>query len=144
MKKFFSALAITTALIATPFAVNAHQHSSDNYQKISQHKKFESKHGHKLDLSQEQKDQLFKFRNEQAQAVYDQKKIARQARKDLRALSESGNFDLKQAQKIAETLGQAKAQLALLHAQSKAKFFEILTPEQKQKVADAKQFKHHK
>src|SRR5690554_2591629 len=67
-----------------------------------------------LNLTEAQRDQIFKIRHDQAQALYEQRKAERAAAAKLRELSSSENFDPAQAQVLAAALGDAKAQLALL------------------------------
>ena len=85
-----------------------------------------------LNLTEAQRDQIFKIRQDQAQALYDQRKAERTAATKLRELSSSDAFDEAQAQRLAQELGQAQAQLALLRAQKHAQFLAVLTPEQRQ------------
>jgi Spy/CpxP family protein refolding chaperone len=88
-----------------------------------------------LDLSQEQQDQIFKIRHDQAQAFYDQRKALRAAHESLRELSRADAFDEAKARQAADALGQAQAQMALLRAQTGAQIRAVLTPEQREKLA---------
>ncbi len=92
-----------------------------------------------LDLTEAQRDQIFKIRHDQAQAVYDQRKAERAAATKLRELSSAGTFDEAQAQSLAQELGKAQAQLALLRAQEHAKFLAVLTLEQREKLAELRE-----
>lgn len=92
-----------------------------------------------LNLTEAQRDQIFKIRHDQAQAVYDQRKVERAAAGKLRELSSSDTFDPAQAQALAKELGDAKAQLALLRAEKHAKFLAVLTPEQRQKLTELRE-----
>lgn len=138
--QILASVLIASSMIFAPLAVNAAGHH--NNQKNSMHsshanfKKANFKRMPKLDLSQEQKDQMFKIRHEKQAEVYEQKKAVKAASKQLRELSGADKFDADKAKQAADQLGQAKAQLALLRAQSKAEFRAVLTPEQKQKMAD--------
>ncbi|HUH39720.1 MAG TPA: Spy/CpxP family protein refolding chaperone [Castellaniella sp.] len=96
-----------------------------------------------LDLTEAQRDQIFKIRQDQAQAVYDQHKAERAAASKLRELSNSAQFDQAQAQTLSQQLGQAQAQLALLRAQKHAQFLAVLTPEQRQKVEELQTRRGH-
>ncbi|CDM24195.1 Spy/CpxP family protein refolding chaperone [Castellaniella defragrans] len=89
-----------------------------------------------LDLSQDQQDKIFKIRHDQEQAFYDQKKALRAAHESLRELSRADTFDEAKVKQAADALGQAQAQLALLRAQTGAQIRAVLTPEQRQKLAD--------
>lgn len=143
----FSALALAAAIIAAPLAVNAasgpHADGARHYQKAD-HQKFRQ-HGDRwlrgLNLSQDQQDQIFKIRHDQDQAVYDQRKAAKAAASTLRELSRADTFDQAQAKQAADALGQAQGQLALLRAQSMAQIRAVLTPEQRQQMAERHQRK---
>ncbi|MER1967294.1 Spy/CpxP family protein refolding chaperone [Castellaniella sp. GW247-6E4] len=92
-----------------------------------------------LDLTEAQRDQIFKIRQDQAQALYDQRKAERAAATKLRELSSASAFDEAQAQSLAQDLGKAQAQLALLRAQKHAKFLAVLTPEQREKLVELRE-----
>jgi Spy/CpxP family protein refolding chaperone len=146
------ALAITAALIAAPLAaanaksgpecrpVAGHYHH-----KASWHAGKHAARGHmlrRLDLSQDQKDQVFKIRHDQAQAVYDQRKALHAARQAMRKVARADSFDESKAEQAAQNMGKAQAQLSLLHAQAAAKIRAVLTPEQRQKLAQS--WTHHR
>lgn len=144
MRTTFTAITLAAAVMFSPLVVNAaSHHDGQHWQKKTmqmhgQHAKRGFKHNIKLNLSQEQKDQLFKMRHDRAQQVYDQKKAVNTAQKALKELTGADKFDADQAKKISQDLGQAKAELALLRAQARADFNSVLTAEQKQIIADAK------
>lgn len=137
------ALAVTLAM---PFAASA-QDSSASCHPQGKHMRHAGKSeggvpGHAmraLNLTEAQRDQIFKIRHDQAQALYEQRKAERAAAAKLRELSSSENFDPAQAQVLAAALGDAKAQLALLRAEKHAKFLAVLTPEQRQKLTEMRE-----
>lgn len=143
-----SALALTAAFAAAPMATMAAQHGKQDH--ATQHKqRMGSWAGHKksaysghglrgLQLSQEQQDQIFKIRHDQAAAMYEQKKSVQAAGKELRELTAADSFDQGKAGQAAEKLGQARAQLALLRAQTQAQIRAVLTPEQRQQLDERK------
>ncbi|MGB6242708.1 MAG: periplasmic heavy metal sensor [Castellaniella sp.] len=143
----FSALALAAAIIAAPLAATAA--SGPHAEGARYHHKADSQkarqHGDRwlrgLDLSQAQQDQIFKIRHDQEQAVYDQKKAVKAAASTLRDLSQTDTFDQAKAKQAADALGQAQGQLALLRAQSMAQVRAVLTPEQRQKLAERHQRK---
>jgi Spy/CpxP family protein refolding chaperone len=141
MTRTFPALALAAALIGAPLAAGAapgpHADGMHAHQQAG-HSGW--RHGdrwlHGLDLSQDQRDQIFKIRHDQEQAVYDQKKALRAAAGALRESGQADTFDEAKARQAADALGQAQGQLALLRTQSMAKIRAVLTPEQRQKLAE--------
>lgn len=85
-------------------------------------------------LSDAQKDQIFKIHHAQMPAVRDQMKIIRANRTELRKLSFASNFDAAKARELAGAEAQARATLAMMHAETQHKIFAVLTPEQRQQV----------
>lgn len=143
--RILSVLALTAAMATAPLAVSAASPSAEagaRYQHSHAHKRVGSDVGkalRNLDLTQEQKDQIFKIRHDQKASEYEQKKAVRTAAKDLRESSKAEPFDAAKAKSAADALGQAQAQLALQRAETRAKISAVLTPEQRQKMADAHQ-----
>ena len=150
-----SALAVAAALVAAPLAASAaaaapadgahrmHQKSGHHFKR--HHGGF-AHHGaahafRALNLTQDQKDQIFKIRHDQAQAFYDQGKALRAARTSLRDIGRADTFDEAKAKQATDALGQAQSQLALLRAQTHAQIRAVLTPEQRQKLADMRTHK---
>ncbi|CAM5208167.1 putative lipoprotein signal peptide OS=Castellaniella defragrans (strain DSM / CCUG 39792 /65Phen) OX=1437824 GN=BN940_08661 PE=3 SV=1 [Castellaniella denitrificans] len=148
-----SALAMTAALVAAPLAASAapgmptdggprhHQKGGHDFGPrdggFGDFGPFGGDRGMRaLDLSQDQQDRIFKIRHDQEQAFYDQKKALRAAYESLRELSQADTFDEAKAKQAADALGQAQSQLALLRAQTGAQIHAVLTPEQRQKLAD--------
>lgn len=97
----------------------------------------------KLNLTQAQQDQIFKIRHDQAPAFYDQHKALKLAAKSLREVTTADTFDQAKAQQAANAVGAAESQLALLRAETQAQIRAVLTPEQRQKLAQRWE-KHHK
>ncbi|MGB3426444.1 MAG: Spy/CpxP family protein refolding chaperone [Castellaniella sp.] len=147
-----SALAMVAALAAAPLAASA---ASGAGMPADGGPRFHQKGGHDfgrhggdsarrgmdhgmraLDLSQDQKDQIFKIRHDQEQAFYDGKKALRAAHQSLRDIGRADTFDEAKAKQAADALGQAQSQLALLRAQTQSQIRAVLTPEQRQKLAD--------
>ena len=82
-------------------------------------------------LSEAQQDKVFQIMHEQAQAFYEAMKAAQRADTELHSLSLAPNFDAGRAQALAEAVGKAQAEMALLHASTTARIFALLTPEQR-------------
>ena len=151
-----SALALAAALVAAPLAASAasgmpddggSRHHQKGGHEFGRHHGGFGHHGgdrgfRALDLTQDQQDRIFKIRHEQAQAVYDQKKALRAARTALRDVARADAFDEAKARQAADALGQAQAQLALLRTQTQAQIHAVLTPEQRQKLAQMRAARH--
>ncbi|WP_051710275.1 Spy/CpxP family protein refolding chaperone [Andreprevotia chitinilytica] len=102
-----------------------------------------------LDLSQQQKDQLFQLKHAQEPALYEKRKALRQAHEALRDLTTKPGADAGQIRKLADAEGKAMADLTVLRVEFEQKAFAILTPEQRQKAQqmrekfkDGKEGKH--
>lgn len=87
-----------------------------------------------LNLSDAQRDQVFKIFHEQAPAVHEQMKQLRQAREELMKLASADRFDETRARQAADAQARALSALAFLRAQSMYRVREVLTPEQRQRL----------
>ena len=87
-----------------------------------------------LGLSEVQQDQVFKIFHEQAPAMHERMKAARQAREDLGKLASGSGFDRNRARQAADTEAKALADMALMRAESMHRVRGILTPEQREKL----------
>lgn len=143
----YSTLALVAAMVAAPLVATAATDAAPRASGWQHHQKMHRGHdmqgwrGHmlrQLDLTQAQQDQIFKIRHDQAQAFYDQRKAVRAASKSLRELTKADSFDEAKAKQAADALGQAQAQVALLRAQTQAQIRAVLTPEQRQQLAERK------
>jgi Spy/CpxP family protein refolding chaperone len=92
-----------------------------------------------LDLTQEQRDQVFKIFHEQAPAVRERMQAARDAQQALRKSALSGSFDAAQARQLAEAAGKAHAELALMRAETMSKVAALLTPEQRARLEERRE-----
>ncbi|MFA5662509.1 Spy/CpxP family protein refolding chaperone [Castellaniella sp.] len=144
--RILSVLALTATMAMAPLAVSAaspadqggiHQQQKAGYAHKGPAERM-GRFARALDLTQEQKDQIFKIRHEQKATEYEQKKAIRAAAQELRSQSRADNFDARKAQPAADALGKAQAQLALQRAETHARINAVLTPEQRQKMADAR------
>ncbi len=136
-----SVLALTAAMAITPLAANAanaEQGNPDTHQKTQQKVSWYGHGGHKamraLNLTEEQQDQIFKIRQAQREAGYENKKALRSASQALQEQTKAGDFDSTKAKQAADKLGQVQAQMALLHAETQAKINAVLTTEQREQL----------
>jgi periplasmic protein CpxP/Spy len=98
-------------------------------------------HGHRgawpmrgLQLTEAQRDQIFKIFHEQAPAMRESRKAARKAREELRSLVKAATFDRARARAFAEAEGKALTELAFMRAEAMSRVREVLTPEQRSKL----------
>jgi len=87
-----------------------------------------------LDLSEAQRDQVFKIFHEQAPAAHEQMKQVHSARQELMKLAAADRFDEARARQVADLQAKALSALALARAQTMHRVREILTPEQRQRL----------
>ncbi|MBV6272080.1 Spy/CpxP family protein refolding chaperone [Alcaligenaceae bacterium CGII-47] len=136
-----SVLAATMALGAAPMASFAQgggqcaSHGSPD--RMSMHRSHDGMQGRmfqRLDLSEAQRDQIFKIHHDQAPEMFKLKNSQRAAATKLRELSRAATFDEANAQALATELGQAQGQLALLRAKQHAQIQAVLTPEQREQL----------
>lgn len=146
--QLLAGLVLASSMVLAPVAVNAANHAQNNHATFNKANfkhgsnfkhNFRNKNMSKLDLSQEQKDKLFEMRQAREAEMYEQRKAINAANVELRDLAKAEKFDADKAKKAATDLGQAKGQMALIKAQSRADFMALLTPEQKQKLAERKE-----
>ena len=84
-----------------------------------------------LDLSESQQDKIFSILNAQAQPLYEQEKIVRNAYIDLHKMATSEQYADGKAAAISESLAKAKAKIVLIHAQEEHQIYALLTDEQR-------------
>ena len=87
-----------------------------------------------LDLTEAQRDQVFKIFHEQEPLLREHAKAARDASRELRAAATSPNFDRARARALAEAQAKASAEMAFLRADAMSRVVAILTPEQREKL----------
>ena len=87
-----------------------------------------------LDLTEAQRDQVFKIFHDQQPAMREQMKAIGQARRDLAQAATGDQYDAKRVQAAADAQGKAVTQIALLRAQTMQRVSQVLTPEQRAKV----------
>lgn len=89
-----------------------------------------------LQLSEEQRGKLAELRKANAPAMQEQAKAMREARRELRALGFSADYDEAKARAIAERAAKASAEMAAQRAKAANDFYQVLTPEQRQKFSE--------
>jgi Spy/CpxP family protein refolding chaperone len=89
-----------------------------------------------LDLTQAQRDQVFKIFHEQAPVMREHANAAREAGRELRLAATSPNFDRARARALADQQAKAMAEMAFLRADAMSRVVAVLTPEQRQKLQE--------
>ncbi len=84
-----------------------------------------------LNLSDAQQDKIFNILHSQAPQSRELHKAIRNAHNGLHELLTGGAYDDGKAKKLADALGKAEADSALLHARTHHQILEVLTPEQR-------------
>jgi periplasmic protein CpxP/Spy len=87
-----------------------------------------------LDLTEAQRDQIFKIHHDQAPAFRDQMKKLRASRQDLQKLARADKFDQAAVRRAADAQGKALSDLAVMRAQTASQVRQVLTPEQRSKL----------
>jgi periplasmic protein CpxP/Spy len=89
-----------------------------------------------LNLTEDQQDKVFAILHASSPALRDQFKAVRKAREALHDLGHAAQFDNGNAGSLAQALGKAEGQLALLRARNEHDIFAVLTDEQRTQLAD--------
>ncbi len=84
-----------------------------------------------LNLSEDQKDRIFRIRYEDMPKKRDLLKSARKSREALDQLAASGHYDRNKAEEIAREGADAIYRLALLHAEEQSRIYALLDAGQK-------------
>ena len=87
-----------------------------------------------LDLTEAQRDQIFKIHHDQAPAFREQMKKVRAARESLQALARADRLDDAAVRRAADAQAKAISDLAVMRVQTHNKVRALLTAEQKQKL----------
>ncbi|MGH1510205.1 Spy/CpxP family protein refolding chaperone [Ralstonia solanacearum] len=91
---------------------------------------------HGLKLNEAQRDKIFAIEYAQMPELREQRKAIEHARRDLREMVVSGQFDEARSRALTDTLGRAVARETQLRAQADAKILQVLTPEQRKQIND--------
>lgn len=90
-----------------------------------------------LDLTPEQRDQVFRIFHDQAPALRERAQAARDTREELRKLALGPSFDSAKARQLADAAAKAQADVAVMRAEGMSKVVALLTPEQRTKLEQA-------
>lgn len=88
-----------------------------------------------LQLSESQQDKVFALLHAQAPLLREQGKAAEKAHEALRALGRAAAYDDARAAALAQASAQAMAAIALQQVRTEQKIYALLTPEQRQQLA---------
>lgn len=89
----------------------------------------------RLQLDEAQQDKLFALRHDMEPQQRTLHKQAMKAHRALAELGRSGQFSDAQAKPLADSLAQAEAGMALMRARFESQVFAILTPQQRERLA---------
>ena len=87
-----------------------------------------------LNLTEQQRDQIFKIHHDSVPAMREQMKQVQKARMDLRQIAMADKFDEAKARQAADAQAKAMANMAVMRAQTMNRVRQVLTPEQRQKM----------
>ena len=91
-----------------------------------------------LNLSEAQRDKIFEIMHGQAPAMREKAKALHQAEADLHNLARSPDYSDAKAAALADTAAKALADMQLNRLRTEHQVYELLTPEQRQQVANWK------
>ncbi|MGZ8251382.1 MAG: Spy/CpxP family protein refolding chaperone [Methylophilaceae bacterium] len=97
-----------------------------------------------IDLTEAQRDKLFSLMYAQMPAMREQGKLRHKTMAELRALSSAETFDDGKAQQLTSQLANIEKDMLLARTRNDAKIFAILTPEQRQKLEEARKAKEER
>jgi protein CpxP len=89
-----------------------------------------------ITLTEEQQDKIFSIMHAAAPEFREHMKAARKARDALRDLGQSTAFDNGRAAALAQAQASAESQLSLLRTRTDHDIFQLLTPEQRSRIAE--------
>lgn len=87
-----------------------------------------------LDLTEAQRDQVFKIFHERAPAMRERMKATRAAHDELRKATAAPSFDSARVRQLADAVGKAHADAAYARAETMSKVVALLTPEQRARL----------
>lgn len=90
-----------------------------------------------LNLDEAQRDKVFSILHGQAPVMRERLKDLGRLESGLQRLSAAPDYDERKTRALAEQLGRATAEIALLRARTDRQIFELLNPEQRQRLAEA-------
>lgn len=137
--------------MSSPYASPEARDHGMHYKQDGTPKKYKKHHGwgmhsmlKKLDLSEEQRQQVKAISEEMKPQLKEQKAELRDVSKQIHTLAMSDNYDEGRVSDLADRKGDVIAELSKLKAAKMARIYALLTPEQKEKLADLRQKKKEK
>lgn len=91
-----------------------------------------------LDLDEGQRDRIFAIMHEQAPAMRERLKSLGRAEAELRRLAAGADYDEVKAGALADAVGRAAVEVALLRARTEHLVGAVLTPEQRKRLTELK------
>jgi Spy/CpxP family protein refolding chaperone len=92
-----------------------------------------------LDLTEAQRDQVFKIFHAEAPAMRERMKATRAAQEELRKASAAQSFDSARVRQLADAVGKAHADAAYARAETMSRVLAVLTPEQRTKLNERRE-----
>lgn len=96
-----------------------------------------------LDLTEAQRDQIFKIHHDQAPAFRDQMKKVRASREELQKLAVADKLDQATVRRTADAQAKAMSDLAVMRVTTMNKVRQVLTPEQRTKFDQLHEQRRH-
>ena len=96
-----------------------------------------------LNLTEAQRDQIFKIHHDQAPAFREQMKKVRAAREQLQTLAKADRLDEAAMRRAADTQAKAMSDLAVMRVQTASRVRAVLTPEQKTRLDQMREQRRH-
>ncbi len=92
----------------------------------------------RLDLTDEQRDQIFEIHHAQQPAVREKMEALRKGREALRNAAMAENYDSKAVRTLADQQGMLKAELIVMRNATFNRIYTLLTPEQREQIKQMK------
>lgn len=148
-------------LVLTTYLFMASPYASPEPRDHGMHYKQNGMHGHghghgkhrgwdmhailrKLDLSEEQREQVNSIFKESKPQLREHSAELRDVSKQIHGLALSDNYDEEQVSDLADRKGDIMAEMVKLKTARMAEVYALLTPEQKEELADLRQKKKEK
>jgi Spy/CpxP family protein refolding chaperone len=87
-----------------------------------------------IELSEQQQDGIFNILHKYATANRESEKVLHKSSTALHALGNTNKYDEATAKTLAQSIGKASADLALIHVQVDHQIYDLLTPEQRARI----------
>jgi Spy/CpxP family protein refolding chaperone len=91
-----------------------------------------------LNLTEAQQDKVFEIMHAQAPVMREKAKALCKAETDLQALTSAPDYSEAKARSLADEAAKAMSEMTLARAKADRQVFEVLTPEQRKQLAEAK------